>query len=410
MWRLTIAIFAPVQEPIPGISGQDNMGYAGTERVVACLVKGLYDLGHDVHLFAAGNSSEEIKQFCTFHAIEECSLRQKPPYDKDVPAREGRAPFAAMTALFLATELKGVKIDIIINHLGFQALAPYMMNPTIPMVTVLHGYLGAAVEREAYLHPRLLGHPVISISRDQLRHLPGLSAVGTVYNPIPDIFDFRGAENTEIVWPEKIGLRAGSYLAWVGRFSPEKRPHIAMKVAIRTGIPLVMAGKREAHEEKYWNEKIQPLLDKYPELLKFIGEVNDSEKNMLMGGALAFLMPINWHEPFGLVVPEAMYCGTPVIATRMGSMEELIVHGKTGYLVTPHASEDHLISEFSVRVRSVHKIDRAFCRFEARRRFGTGAAARGYTDICRAVLLKREQEKREREEKREQKKYTGNFR
>lgn len=381
----TVGIIAPVQEPIPGISGTDaDMKYGGTERVVASLVKGLSQLGVDVHLFAAGNSSHEIRRLASrFHAIVPKSVRQTPPYDTDVFGRERQTDLAAARALHHAQRFG---LDIIHNHIGVGALlANALGGLRIPMVTTLHGYLGLPMERAVYMDDMFRGAPVVSISDNQHKPLP-LNYVGTVYNPIPtDIFDPRYGIENRSVWPAKIDMSAGSYLAWLGRFSPEKRPHVAIDVAVRLNMPLVLAGKREPFENEYWEREIAPRLEKHGDLVRYIGEVNDAEKNLLLRGARAFLMPINWQEPFGLVVGESMACGTPVVATAMGSMPEIIADG-TGYLVKPCTDETSLVEAFAEKVRLCDSIDRRACRRHVEEKFSIEQCARGYLAVYRRML------------------------
>ena len=360
-----------------------NIGYGGSERVVESLVRGFASVGYKPYLFAAADSSQEIKSLCHFFAVEPTSLRHIAPFATDILARESRTAFSAMKALRLAKKLG---LDFIINHMGIYALAPYaMMEHPLPMATVLHGYMGR--EADTYLLPELKGHPVISISNDQRTHLPDLNYIATVYNPIPDTFTLREEDDHDIVLPSKVNLPAGSYLTWVGRFSKDKRPHLAIDIAAAAQMPIVLAGKRELHEGGYWETEIAPRLAQHGELIKFIGEVNDSEKDALMGGAVASLMPINWQEPFGLVVPESMNTGTPVIATRMGSMPELIEEGRTGFLVPNFADEAKIVSACKKKLALITTIDRRECRETARKRFGIAKATEGYITACLNQLV-----------------------
>ncbi len=371
---ISVGIAAPLQEPIPGVSGNDeHIKYGGTERVVACLVKGLVNLGVVVHLFAAGNSSREIKDLCEFHAILPHSLRQTPPFDKDPVAREYQAFLCAMKSLVLARELG---VDIIHNHIGGSAAILSGMGLTLPMLTTLHGDLNHPAER-IYADERLCGLSLVSVSNSQRRGSPlNLNFVGTVYNPIP----------TNIFIPRYEEEAGGEYLVWLGRFAAEKRPHVAMDVAAELNVPIRLAGKREVHEREYWKCQIEPRLQRYGNLVKCMGEVNDRQKNRLLRGAHAFLMPINWQEPFGLVVGEALACGTPVVATSMGSMPELIDDGVTGYLVDPSESEASVTRAFAQKVKLCGALSRRICRKQVEDRFSIQRCATEYLKLYRQVL------------------------
>jgi glycosyltransferase involved in cell wall biosynthesis len=372
---LRVGIAAPLQEPIPGVLGNDeHIRYGGTERVVACLVKGLSDLGVNVHLFAAGNSSREIKELCQFHAIVPKSLRETPPFDKDPVGREYQTTFCAMKSLILARELG---VDIIHNHVGGAAAMLSCMGFALPMLTTLHGDPNNPAE-SIYADALLHRFPLVSVS-DSQRRGSSFNFVGTVYNPIPtDIFTPR--------YEEEVG---GGYLVWLGRFALEKRPHVAIDVAAQLNMPIVLAGKREPHEREYWRREIEPRLQKYGSLVKCRGEVNDRQKNTLLRGAHAFLMPINWEEPFGLVVGESLACGTPVIATSMGSMPELIDDGVTGYLVKPDNDEAVFTRTFAQKVALYTALDRRTCRRQVEDKFSIEKCASAYLNLYHQVLAEK---------------------
>jgi glycosyltransferase involved in cell wall biosynthesis len=354
--KLRIGIIAPFQEPV-----SMNIKYGGTERVVYELVKGLYADGYEVHLFASGDSGEDLKSISHFHEIFPKSLRSISPYSEDTTAREVMGFVGARRALDLAKELN---LDLVHNHVGWSAI---LLDSDIPMLTTLHGDLAAPIDKIIYSdHPEA---PVISISDSQRKPMPQLNYIDTVYNGIPvEAFDFVPSP--------------GEYLIWIGRMTKEKAPDIAIDAAVHLGIPLILAGKVDGVDGfAYYKREIEPRIQKYQDLIKFIGEVDHQEKNWLLGGALAFLMPIQWEEPFGLVVPEAMACGTPVIATRRGSMPELIEDGKTGFLIpdTPHKVV--LSIRMANAVKRISEINREDCRKAVLENFDSKIMVKRYEEV-----------------------------
>ena len=202
--------------------------------------------------------------------------------------------------------------------------------------------------------------PVVSISHSQRQHLPWINWAGTVYHGLPeDLYRFHD--------------RPGEYLAFLGRVCPEKRPDRAIEIAEQTGIQLKIAAKVDEADKIYFKEQIKPLL-KSSSCVDFVGEINDQEKSEFLGNALAFLFPIDWPEPFGLVLIETLACGTPIIAFRNGSVPEIVEHGRTGFIVD--SLEDAITA-----VQKVGSIDRRACRAAFEERFTAHRMAQGYLTI-----------------------------
>lgn len=367
---LQVGILAPIHEPLPGVSGSDeNVGYGGTERVVSCLTKGLLDLGVKVHLFAAGNSSQEMQTLSHFYPTVPQSLRQSPRYANDIAGREVATTVTGLNAM---RQAQALGVDVIHNHMGPGPLLVALLEGLkVPILTTVHGDLHSPAEECVHTHELVQGTPVVTVSKSQ-QTLP-LNYVGVVHNPIP----------TEIYTPR---FEHGTHLVWIGRFSPEKRPHIAIDAAVRAKRPIMLAGKREVNESGYWETCIKPRLQEHSDLVQYVGEVNDREKNDLLRNAYAFLMPINWQEPFGLVVGEALACGTPVIATNMASMPELVIDDKTGYLVDDIGNEDVLVEQFAHRIGLVGSLNRRHCREFVEQNFSVTRCASQYLAIYRQLL------------------------
>ncbi|HET6827041.1 MAG TPA: glycosyltransferase, partial [Ramlibacter sp.] len=235
----------------------------------------------------------------------------------------------------------------------------------IPSVTTLHGRLDlpevAAAVRD---HPEL---PLVSISNAQREPLAWAHWLGTVSHGLPlNLYSFHPQPQ--------------DYFAFVGRISPEKRCDRAIEIAIACNTPIRIAAKVDNADRDYFEQKIEPLLD-HP-LVTFVGEIDDAAKDSFIGNAKGFLMPIDWPEPFGLVILEALACGTPVIAYGHGSVPELIDHGRTGFIV--HNQEQAIAA-----AREVHKLDRGLCRETFERRFHSHVMARNYLQLYRELAATR---------------------
>ncbi len=292
---MRIAQVSPLYESVP------PRLYGGTERVVSYLTEELVSLGHDVTLYASGDSRT--------------SARLVPISPKGLRLTEGVIDPLAYHILMIERVMQDAhKYDIIHFHIDYIHF-PLIRRIKTPTITTLHGRLD--IPDIFPLYSEFSDLAVVSISNDQRRPLPFVNWVGTVYHGLPvNLFRPR--------------YERGSYLAFLGRISPEKRPDLAIEIAIKAGIPLKIAAKVDRVDYQYYLERIKPLLD-HP-LVEFIGEINEEEKEEFLGNALALIFPIDWPEPFGLVMIEAMACGTPVIARRRGSVPEVMEDGVTGYV------------------------------------------------------------------------------
>jgi glycosyltransferase involved in cell wall biosynthesis len=233
---------------------------------------------------------------------------------------------------------------------------PFFEEFAARTVTTLHGRLDLKDLPEAYARWR--EYPLVSISDDQRAPLPDANWLATIPHGL-----------AERIYAFNPSPKEPSYLAFLGRISPEKRPDRAIAIAKRAGLPLKIAAKVDAVDEAYFREVIEPLLD--DPLVEFVGEIGDGEKSAFLGNAKALLFPIDWPEPFGLVMIEAMACGTPVVAWRRGSVPEIVDHGETGFVV---ATEDEAVAA----LERLHLIDRWMVRDVFERRFTATVMARNY--------------------------------
>ncbi len=290
---MRIAQISPLYEAVP------PRLYGGTERVVAHLTDALVDLGHDVTLFASAEAHTKARLV----PVRDQAIRLDPtPLKSDL---------AAHMAMLFEVRRRADQFDVIHFHTDIVHF-PFFEDIPQKTLTTLHGRLD--LKDLAGVYDRWPQFRLVSISDDQRRSLPDANWAGTVHHGMrADIYEF-GAE------PE-------DYLAFLGRISPEKRPDRAIEIAKRVGMKLKIAAKVDAADAAYFKTVIEPLLD-HP-LIEFIGEIGDEQKSAFLGGARALLFPIDWPEPFGLVMIEALACGAPVIAYRCGSVPEVIEHGVT---------------------------------------------------------------------------------
>ncbi|HET8576807.1 MAG TPA: glycosyltransferase family 4 protein [Methylomirabilota bacterium] len=346
--RLRIAQVAPLFERVPPI------GYGGTERVVAFLCEALVRRGHAVTLYASGDSSTAA----TLVPVTERALRLDPDAGDPIP------PHLLEIARVID---QAEEFDIIHSHLDALAF-PFSRVLQTPTIHTLHGRLDLPYMRPVYRYFRDI--PLISISdaqREPLRAL-NMNWTCTVHHGLP-------------VAEIPFSRDGGRYLAFLGRIAPEKRPDLAIAVATRAGIPLKIAAKIDPVDRAYFERDIRPLLG-HP-LVEFVGEVNDAERAHFLGGALALLFPIDWPEPFGLVMIEALACGTPVVARPRGSVRELITPERTGLL---GESVDDLVAA----VKRVDRLDRRTCRREVEERFSLERMVSDYEAAFARLLMQRQ--------------------
>lgn len=343
---MRIAQIAPLFESVPPVK------YGGTERIVSYLTEELVARGHDVTLFASGDSKTTARLISPVQN----GLRLGFGYDQcTIPH----------TLMFEEVRRRSHEFDILHFHTEFLHffLARLLKRPN---VTTMHGRLDLPHFDSMLREYRDL--PLISISNAQRSAAPWASWLGTVYHGLPrDLTSFSGKE--------------GSYFAFLGRMSPDKGPACAIEIANRAGVYLKMAAKVDPTEKVYFEECIVPLLKNSPNV-EFIGEVGDSEKFEFLRNAKALLFPIDWPEPFGLVLIEAMACGTPVIAFRRGSVSEIVRDGVSGYVVDT-------VEEAVENVLRISEIDRAGCRKEWEERFTIDVCVDAYVELYEQVLKSR---------------------
>jgi glycosyltransferase involved in cell wall biosynthesis len=341
---MRIAQVAPLCESVP------PKGYGGTERVVSYLTEELVRMGHEVTLFASGDSvtSAKLVPACPRALWHEPSCREELPHH-----------IRLMELVFADVS----RFDLI--HFHCDAVQyPLLRRIGCPSVTTLHGRLDLADARALFEEYHEI--PLVSISDNQRLPIPSANWQGTVHHGLPrDLHTFRE--------------QPGGYLAFLGRISPEKRLDRAIEIARLSGKKLKVAARIYKGERDYVQEKIEPLLRKHSSFVEFIGEVGGREKDEFLGNAEALLFPIDWPEPFGLVMIESMACGTPVVAWRCGSVPEVIEDGVSGYIVES-------IEEGVDAVRRIQWLDRRLCRHAFETRFDATRMANDYLAVYRRQL------------------------
>lgn len=339
---MRIAQVAPLAEPVP------PKLYGGTERIVYGLTEELVRRGHDVTLFASGDSSSSA----TLVPCCDRGLR----LDGDIHD----AVAHCIVELGMVYE-RAREFDLIHNHIDYYAF-PFARVAPVPMLTTTHGRLDLAEVRRVY--ESFLDAPLVSVSDAQRQPLAASRWMGTVYNGI-DLDHFTLRE------------QPGDYLAFLGRIAPEKRPDRAIEIARDVGMRLLIAAKVDDADRDYFECAIKPLL-RHP-LIEYVGEIDESQKDQFLGEAYAYLFPIDWPEPFGITMIEAMAAGTPVIATNCGSVPEVVAHGQSGFVC-------RTMREMVEAVEKVPQLSRRACREHVARHFTTRAMADGYEAIYRSLV------------------------
>ena len=338
---MRIAQVAPLFESVP------PQLYGGTERVVSALTEELVARGHDVTLFASGDSVT--------------SGRLRPVVERSLRLDDRARDHVAFTMMELADVVDAAtQFDVIHSHLDYYAF-PFSRFSQTPMITTAHGRLDLPEVRSVYGH--FPDARLVSISNAQREPLPAAGWLATVYNGI-DFSSYR------------LRSEPGKYLAFLGRISPEKRPDRAIEVARALDMPLKIAAKIDDVDRLYFDQAVKPHLDH--RLVEFVGEVNEHEKDKFLGEAFAYLFPIDWPEPFGLTMVEAMACGTPVVAMNRGSVPEVVQDGVSGFVCDS-------FQDFIAAVPRAAGLDRRACRDSALRRFSSSSMANGYEDVYRAI-------------------------
>ncbi len=341
---MRIAQLAPLAESIP------PRLYGGTERVIAWLVDELVTLGHDVTLFASADSRTRAG----LEAVWPRALRLGRPRSD---------PMAAQAALLEAVSRRAGDFDVIHVHIDWLPL-PLLTRLGVPFVTTAHGRMDLpGLSDVVRLFPEA---PYVSISENQSSALAEANWIGTVYHGMPP----------DLLRPS---FERGSYLAFLGRITAEKGPEVAIRIARAADMPLRIAAKVPSGDRTYFKQKLEPQID--GEQVKLVGEVDDRGKQGFLAGAAALLFPIDWPEPFGLVMIEAMACGTPVIAFRSGSVAEVIDDGVTGFIVNDEREAIEAVGRLG-------ELDRGRVRARFEQRFSAARMAREYVRHYEALADK----------------------
>lgn len=341
---LRIAQVTPLYEAVP------PRLYGGTERIVAHLANTLVEHGHEVTLFASADADTKAKLV----AVRDQAIRLDPdPLTSDIAAHLG---------MLHEVRRRAPEFDLIHFHTALLHF-PFFEAMARRTLTTLHGRLDMKDLAPAYaLWPQF---PLVSISDHQRRPLPEANWIATVHHGLPpSLYRFE---------PEA----ERGYLAFLGRIAPEKRVDRAIRIARKAGLPLKIAAKVDNADRAYFAAVVEPMLA--DPSVEFVGEIGDSEKSAFFAGAVALLFPIDWPEPFGLVMIEAMACGTPVVAWPCGAVREVVEDGLTGYIVQ---SED----EAAVALGQVGRLDRALIRRQFDRRFSADVMTRRYVELYRRLV------------------------
>lgn len=340
---MRIAQIAPLFEAVP------PKLYGGTERVVSYLTEALVELGHDVTLFASGDS----RTTAHLEPAWPRALRLDPTISDTL------APH-----LLMLEKVRRVahEFDVLHFHLSYLPF-PFFSESGVPFLSTLHGRLDLPELKPVF---NSFPHtPLVSISNAQRLPLPQANWLATIYHGLPDTLLTPQAETQP------------SYLAFLGRICPEKRPDLAIEIAARAGLPLKIAAKVDKADRAYFTSVIEPLLSESH--VEFVGEIDEGQKRAFLSGATALLFPIDWPEPFGLAMIEALACGTPVIAFNRGSVPEVIEQGVTGYIVDDVAGAVDALTR-------IDALSRPVIRKHFSRRFSARLMAQHYVDVYIRLL------------------------
>jgi glycosyltransferase involved in cell wall biosynthesis len=342
--RMRIAQISPLFESVP------PKLYGGTERIVSYLTEELVAMGHEVTLFASGDSITEAELV---------------PMSKRALRLHGDKVDPVIYNFLMAERVlqRADEFDIIHCHIDYFAF-PTLRPVAYKCVNTLHGRQDIPGLNKIYSEYK--EQSLVSISDDQRKPLPGANFIATVYHGLP-------AKTL------KFNPKPGGYVAFLGRMSPEKRPDRAIEIALKAGVKIKMAAKVDVNDQAYFESVVKPMLDN--PLVEFIGEINETQKNEFLGNAKALLFPIDWPEPFGLVMIEAMACGTPVIAWPNGSVKEVIDEGMTGYIVES-------IEDAVARLGEIDQLSREKVRQRFESRFSSRRMALDYVRVYEQLARK----------------------
>jgi len=341
---MRIAQIAPLTESVP------PRLYGGTERVVSFLTEELVAMGHEVTLFASADSQTSAELVGGWPI----ALR----FDPNL--RDTIAPHVLMLEQVCR---RADQFDVLHFHLDYWSFSLFGRQAT-PFLTTLHGRLD--LPELGLVYDGFPDVPLVSISDAQRAPMPKANFVATVHHGLP----------ADLLTPRPVTPR---YLAFLGRICPEKRPDLAIAIARQVGLPLKIAAKVDRVDEAYFRDTIRPLIDGTS--VELVGEINDAQKPDFLSGAHALLVPIDWPEPFGLVMIEAMACGTPVIAFNRGSVPEIVEHGVSGFIVDN-------VAQAVASLGRLDRLSRAAVRQSFERRFTARRMAEDYLSLYRGLAAR----------------------
>jgi glycosyltransferase involved in cell wall biosynthesis len=354
---MRIALVATLEERVPPPK------YGGIELVVAHLANLLVERGHKVYLLASGDSLTKAELIPIFPR----ALRK----ESEIINLDLRDQFKYLSIARILDVLKKIKLDLIHSHIGWR-MAPFVSFLKVPTLITLHAPLD--VPKTQYIY-RMFPHlSYVAISNAQRKALPELNYVATIYNGIDlSQFDFNPHPK--------------DYFAFLGRISPEKGTLEAIMAAKKAGVKLKIAAKIDMVDREYFENKIKPLID--GEQIEFIGEIGPKKKNLFLKNARALLAPIQWEEPFGLYFIEAMATGTPVIVFNRGSASEIVIDGKTGFVVKPFDKNKKInLDDFVKAIKKIDQIDRQQCRKRVAEFFTAEKMVKNYENLYYKLIQK----------------------